>query len=42
VVDVCWWLLVILSGREALAFFAVAAVCVYAMVRTWRDQRHYG
>jgi hypothetical protein len=41
VVDVGWWLLVSLSGREALAFFAVAAVCVYAMVRTWRDQRHY-
>jgi hypothetical protein len=40
VVDLGWWLLDSLGGREALAFFVVAAVCVYAMVRTWREQRH--
>ena len=40
VVDIGWWFFDSPSGRDALAFFVVAAVCVYAMVRTWRDQRH--
>lgn len=39
VADIGYWLLGSPSGRNALAFFVVAAVCVYAMVRTWRDQR---
>ena len=41
VVDIGWWMLSALSGRSALAFFVVAAVSVYAMVRTWRDQQRY-
>ena len=28
-----------LQGRDALAFFLVAAACVYAGVRTWLDQK---
>jgi hypothetical protein len=39
VVDLGWWLLRSPSGRDALAFFVVAAACVYAMIRTWRSQR---
>jgi hypothetical protein len=39
VVDVGWWLLGHPQGRDALAFFVVAAVCLYAAVRTWRDQK---
>src|SRR5437764_1327494 len=27
---------------DALVFFLVAGACVYAGVRTWRDQRRYG
>jgi len=42
VVDLGWWFLASLSGREALVFFVVAAVCVYAGVVTWRRQRTYG
>jgi hypothetical protein len=41
VADVGWWMLSYdISGRNALAFFIVAAVSVYAMVRTWRSQRY--
>jgi hypothetical protein len=39
VVDLGWWFFGNPSGRDALAFFLVLAGCVYAMVRTWRDQR---
>jgi hypothetical protein len=39
VVDLGWWFFGQLSGRDALAFFLVAAACAYAAVRTWRDQR---
>ena len=41
VVDIGWWFLTTLSGVNALVFFVVAAVCVYAAVRTWREQRRY-
>ncbi len=41
VVDLGWWFVASLSGRDALAFFVVAGVCVYAAVRTWREQRRY-
>ncbi len=41
VVDLGWWFLGSPSGRDALAFFVVAAVCIFAGVRTWRDQRRY-
>ena len=30
------------SGPDALAFFLVLGVCIYAMVRTWKNQRAYG
>jgi len=30
------------SGPDALSFFLVLGVCVYAMVRTWKDQHTYG
>ena len=40
VVDIGWWLLGgVGGGRNALAFFLVAAACVYVGFRTWRDQR---
>lgn len=42
VVDLGWWFFGNPSGRDALAFFLVLAACVYAMVRTWRDQRTLG
>jgi hypothetical protein len=41
VVDLGWFFAVHLSGPDALVCFAVAAVCIYAGVRTWRDQRTY-
>ena len=28
-------------GADALAFFAVLACCVWAIVRTWRDEHTY-
>jgi hypothetical protein len=39
VVDLAWYFLGHLSGRSALAFILVAAACVYAAIRTWRDQQ---
>ena len=42
VVDLGWWFVVGLSGLDALVFFVVAAACVYAAFRTWRDQHRYG
>jgi hypothetical protein len=39
VVDVGWFMLVSLNGRDALAFIAVLAVSAYVAIRTWRDQR---
>jgi predicted MFS family arabinose efflux permease len=39
VVDIGWYMLVSLAGRDVLAFVAVLAVCVYVAIRTWRDQR---
>ena len=41
VVDLGWWFLATLSGREALVFFVVAGVCLYAALRTWRQQHRY-
>ena len=41
VVDLGWWFLSSPSGRDALVFFVVIAVCVFAGVRTWRDQHTY-
>jgi len=42
VVDLGWYFVRGVSGRDALAFFLVAGACVYAGVRTWRDQTRYG
>jgi hypothetical protein len=42
VLDIGWFFLMSLSGLDALAFFLVAAACVYAGIRTWRDQHRYG
>ncbi len=39
VVDLGWWMFGHPSGRNALIFFVVAAVCIYVAVRTWYDQR---
>ena len=39
VVDIGWYMLRSLAGRDLLAFFAVLAVCAYVGIRTWRDQR---
>jgi hypothetical protein len=39
VVDLGWWIFGHPSGRNALIFFVVAAICVYVAVRTWHDQR---
>jgi len=41
-VDLAWFFITPLAGRDALAFFGVAAACVYAGFRTWRDQHRYG
>ena len=41
VVDIAWLFLGGLSGPDALAFILVAAACVFAGWRTWRDQRNY-
>jgi hypothetical protein len=40
-VDLGWLFLGGLSGPDALAFVLVAAACVFAGWRTWRDQRTY-
>jgi hypothetical protein len=42
VLDLAWFFLVSPSGLDALVFFLVAAACVYAGFRTWRDQHRYG
>lgn len=39
IIDLGWFMVVGVSGRDALAFFVVAAICVYVAVRTWRAQR---
>jgi len=37
VADIGWFMLAHLSGLDALAFFVVGGVSVYAGVRTWLD-----
>jgi hypothetical protein len=41
VADIGWFFFGGLNGLDALAFFLVAAACVYAAFRTWRDQHRY-
>ena len=40
-VDVGWFVLERLHGLDALAFFLVAGACIFAAVKTWRDQHRY-
>jgi hypothetical protein len=42
VVDIGWYFVRGVSGPDALVFFLVAGACIYAGVRTWRDQHRYG
>jgi hypothetical protein len=42
VADVVWWIVAGPTGRDALAAFVAGAACIYAGVRTWRDQHRYG
>ena len=39
VVDIGWFMLTSVSGRDALAFFVVAGISVFVGVRTWREQK---
>ena len=39
IVDIGWWLLAGLRGRDLLVAILVAAACIYVGYRTWRDQR---
>jgi hypothetical protein len=39
VVDVGWWVVVGLTGRDVLAALIVGAVCIYVGFTTWREQR---
>ena len=38
-VDIGWWTLGRLQGRDLVVAIFVAAGCVYAAYRTWRDQQ---
>ena len=39
VVDVGWWVVVGVKGRDVLAAVVVAAICAYVGFTTWREQR---
>jgi hypothetical protein len=39
VVDVAWWVVIGIVGRDVLAALVVAAICVYVGFTTWRAQR---
>ena len=41
VVDLGWFFVVGVSGRDALIFFVVAGACIYAALHTWREQNRY-
>jgi hypothetical protein len=40
VVDIGWWMLGGLAGRDLLVALLVAVACGYAGYRTWRDQKN--
>jgi hypothetical protein len=40
-VDVGWYFDTALGGPDLLAFLVVAAVCLYAAFKTWREQHRY-
>ena len=39
VLDIGWYAVVGVNGRDALAFIGVLAICLYVGIRTWREQR---
>jgi peptidoglycan/LPS O-acetylase OafA/YrhL len=39
VLDIGWYTVLGVVGRDILACLVVAAVCVYVGIRTWRDQQ---
>jgi hypothetical protein len=39
VVDIGWWVVVGVVGRDVVAALVVAAICLYVGVTTWRAQR---
>jgi amino acid transporter len=39
VIDLGWYAAIGIDGRDILAFLAVAAICAYVGVKTWREQR---
>jgi hypothetical protein len=39
VLDIGWYAVVGVAGRDVLAFLAVAVICGYVGIKTWRDQR---
>jgi hypothetical protein len=39
VLDVGWWVVIGLTGRDVLAALVVGAICVYVGFTTWREQR---
>jgi hypothetical protein len=40
-VDIGWYVASSRGGRDLLAFVVVASVCIYAAVKTWREQHRY-
>ncbi len=41
VVDIGWYMVVGLTGRDLLACFVVGAICIYVGWKTWHDQHSY-
>jgi hypothetical protein len=39
VVDVGWWVVIGIVGRDVLAALVVGTICLYVGVTTWREQR---
>jgi hypothetical protein len=39
--DLAWYFARPLSGPNLLVFFVVAGACIYAALRTWREQHRY-
>ena len=41
VLDIGWYAVVGVNGRDVLAFFVVLGICLYVGIRTWREQKTY-
>jgi uncharacterized membrane protein YfcA len=39
VVDIGWWVVIGITGRDVLAALVVGAICLYVGVKTWREQQ---